>query len=136
MERAMHFQGMILYVEDPGRTAVFYHRAFGLAVAFRTPDGSYLELDAGHASTLALATRAFAERGSPGGTRPTAAGAPPAGFNLTLRTKEVAAAFERAVAAGATPVQPPAAKPWGQTTALVRDADGVLVELGTPWSAP
>jgi len=46
----------------------------------------------------------------------------------------VAGAFARAVAAGATALQPPQAKPWGQTVAYVRAPDGTLVELCTPIS--
>jgi len=45
---------------------------------------------------------------------------------------DVAAAFEHAVAAGATAVAEPTQKPWGQTVAYVRDGDGVIVELCTP----
>ena len=43
----------------------------------------------------------------------------------------MAAAYARAVEAGAAPLAEPAVKPWGQTVAYVRDPDGVLVELGT-----
>ena len=39
---------------------------------------------------------------------------------------------KRAVKAGATAVSEPAAKPWGQTVAYLRDKDGHLVELCTP----
>jgi hypothetical protein len=31
-------------------------------------------------------------------------------------------------------VSPPEKKPWGQTVSYVRDDDGVLVEICTPWS--
>lgn len=44
----------------------------------------------------------------------------------------VAAACNRAVAAGAALLQAPVAKPWGQTVAHVRAPDGTLVELCTP----
>jgi uncharacterized glyoxalase superfamily protein PhnB len=39
---------------------------------------------------------------------------------------------DRAVAAGAALVTPPAQKPWGQTVAHVRDLNGVLIEICTP----
>ena len=39
---------------------------------------------------------------------------------------------QEVVAAGATSVGEPAAKPWGQTVAYLRDKDCHLVELCTP----
>ncbi len=39
----------------------------------------------------------------------------------------------RALEAGFTPFVEPRVMPWGQTVAYVRDPDGVLVELCTPW---
>jgi uncharacterized glyoxalase superfamily protein PhnB len=48
----------------------------------------------------------------------------------------VAAAYARAVQHGAEPVSPPAAKPWGQIVAYVRDGNGCLVELATPVGGP
>ena len=47
-------------------------------------------------------------------------------------TDDVSAAYERALGAGAIGVSPPAAKPWGQVCAFVRDKDGIVVELCTP----
>jgi len=47
---------------------------------------------------------------------------------------DVAAAYDRALAAGATAITEPTQKPWGQTVAYVRDRDGVIVELCTPVS--
>jgi len=44
----------------------------------------------------------------------------------------VAAAYRRAVDAGAVSVVAPDARPWGQVVAYVRDLNGVLVELCTP----
>ena len=58
--------------------------------------------------------------------------AQPLGIEIGLVTPDVPAAFARAVAAGATALQPPQAKPWGQTVAYVRCPDGSLVELCTP----
>ena len=55
----------------------------------------------------------------------------PAGAEVAFVTDDVPAAYAKAVAAGATPVQPPAAKPWGQVVSYVRDLNGVLVQLCT-----
>jgi catechol 2,3-dioxygenase-like lactoylglutathione lyase family enzyme len=56
----------------------------------------------------------------------------PLGMEVGLVTSDVAAATDRAEAAGATLVQAPVIKPWGQTVAYVRAPDGTLVELCTP----
>lgn len=39
--------------------------------------------------------------------------------------------YERATAAGAKPVFPPATMPWGQRTSYVADPDGNLIEIGS-----
>jgi uncharacterized glyoxalase superfamily protein PhnB len=54
---------------------------------------------------------------------------------IALVTDDVAAAVERAVAAGASLVQAPKDMPWGQTIAYVGDVNGFLVELCTPMAA-
>jgi lactoylglutathione lyase len=53
----------------------------------------------------------------------------PLGMEIGLVADDVAAACERAVAAGATLLAAPKVKPWGQTVAYVRCPDGCLVEL-------
>jgi len=57
---------------------------------------------------------------------------PPCNVELCLVFDDVASAYERAVAAGASPLAAPEVKPWGQTVAYVRDAFGTLVELASP----
>jgi len=52
--------------------------------------------------------------------------------NTSIDFFERAFGLERAVAAGATLLNPPKTKPWGQTVASVRCPDGTLVELCTP----
>jgi uncharacterized glyoxalase superfamily protein PhnB len=56
----------------------------------------------------------------------------PLGVEIALVTSDVPALYARAVKAGATAVNEPAAKPWGQTVAYLRDKAGHLVELCTP----
>jgi uncharacterized glyoxalase superfamily protein PhnB len=61
--------------------------------------------------------------------------ATPLGIEIGLVTDDVAAAVQRAVAAGATLLREPTAKPWGQMVAYVRAPDGTRVELCTPLTA-
>jgi uncharacterized glyoxalase superfamily protein PhnB len=127
----MRFGYTILYVEDVGQAVAFYERAFGFARAFVADDGDYGELATGE-TTLAFAAHAFVSASLPGGYRRNDPAAPPAGIEIGFVTEDVEAAWERALAAGATPVAPPAVKPWGQTVAYVRDPEGMLIELCTP----
>jgi lactoylglutathione lyase len=123
--------GVILYTPDVPRTVDFYRRALGLEVALEAPGGTYVQL-AG-AVPLAFVSEADLEGVLPLPVRRSRAGEAPPAVELLFVFADVEAAYARAVAAGATPVSAPAAKPWGQVVAYVRDLDGVLIELCSPW---
>jgi predicted enzyme related to lactoylglutathione lyase len=128
----VRFGWTIVYVADVAATVEFYERAFGLQRRFVAEDGTYAELETG-ATTLGFAAESLAAAG--GATiRPNRPAETAAGFDLALVTDAVEADFERAVAAGAVVVAPPAVKPWGQTVAYLRDINGVLVEVCSPVS--
>lgn len=57
-------------------------------------------------------------------------------FEIAFETGDVPAAFDRAVAAGAKPVQAVRDEPWGQTTSYVSDLNGYLVEICSPVQLP
>jgi catechol 2,3-dioxygenase-like lactoylglutathione lyase family enzyme len=122
---------VLLYVPDVKRSADFYKRAFGLELAFMSETGSYAALKTGE-TTLGFVAQSFVREMLPGGFRPaqTDEAAPP--FEVAFTTDDVAAAQDKAVAAGARRVMAPTKKPWGQTVAYVRDPDGNLVEICTP----
>ncbi len=121
---------VIIYTQDVPAAVGFYERAFGLARRFVADTGEYAELETG-ATTLAFAHDAMATRNGLT-VRPNRLSEDAAGVEIALVTESVAEAYAKALAAGATAVVPPEAKPWGQTVAYVRDPDGVLVELCTP----
>ena len=128
----MHFAYTILYVPDVASSIDFYARAFGLTARFVAESGEYGELDTG-ATTLAFAREDFAARGRNGlDAQPLRPAADPPPFEVAFTCDDVAAAYERALAAGASPIAGPKVKPWGQTVAYVRDGDGAIVELCTP----
>jgi catechol 2,3-dioxygenase-like lactoylglutathione lyase family enzyme len=117
-----------LFVPEIAPTLAFYERAFGMKPKLIHESGQYAELEAG-GTTLAFATHALARQVvGREYVAATPAGAP-LGFELALEPDDVPAAYARAVAAGAEPVGPPEAKPWGQMVAYVRDGNGVLVAL-------
>jgi len=127
----MQFGYTIVYVSDVAASLDFFERAFGLARAFVSPDGEFGALATG-GTALAFCQHATAldSVGQPYVVAETSA--QPLGIEIGLVTPDVAAASERALAAGATLIKAPTVKPWGQTVAYVRCPDGTLVELCTP----
>jgi catechol 2,3-dioxygenase-like lactoylglutathione lyase family enzyme len=121
---------VLVYVPDVARAIAFWQQAFGLGLRFAHESGTYAELETG-ATALGFVAEEIA-RANGGDFRPNRSDGPPAGVELALTTHDVAAAWQRALDAGAAAVKPPSTKPWGQTVAYVRDPDGVLVELCTP----
>lgn len=119
---------VIVYVPSVPASLDFYERAFGLARRFLHESGSYGELETG-ATALAFVDETFTV--THGLFTLNRRATPAAGVEVGLVVGDVAAAFSRAVKAGATPVVEPVTKPWGQTVAYVRDLDGFLVELCT-----
>ena len=117
---------VILYVPDVAATMDFYETAFGLERRF-LHEGGYGEMETG-GTALAFAAESLALAN---GTqfRPVRPDEPAPGVEIALVSDDPMAAFDRAVAAGAQPVQPPQEKPWGQVVGYVRDINGVLVEL-------
>jgi uncharacterized glyoxalase superfamily protein PhnB len=120
----------IIYVADVPATLAFYEKAFGLKRRFVHESNLYAELDTG-STALAFAGEAMAAMN--GLTlRPNRAGDAPAAFEIALVTGDPDGAYATAVAAGASPVTPPALKPWGQTVGYVRNPNGCLVEICSP----
>jgi lactoylglutathione lyase len=127
----MRFGYTILYVEDVTVAIDFYERAFGLSRRFISDDATYGEMETGD-TTLSFAKHTLASQFIPGGYRRNDPAEQPAGVEIGFVTDDVPAAWDAALAAGATVVSPPVTKPWGQTVAYVRDPEGMLVEICTP----
>jgi|SRR5215469_1821470 len=124
---------VILYVKDVAASLAFYERAFGISRRFFHEDNgnAYGELETG-ATRLAFASLQMAKEHLKQEVVAASLNHAPLAFEVALATPDVSALFDRAVEAGATAVQEPAQKPWGQTVAYLRDPDGHLVELCTP----
>jgi uncharacterized glyoxalase superfamily protein PhnB len=118
----------IIYVADVPATLAFYEKAFGLKRRFLHESNLYAELDTGN-TVLAFAGEPMA---SGLAIRPNRKDDAPAGFEIAFVTDDPGAAYSKAVAAGASAVKPPAAKPWGQIVGYVRDLNGCLVEICSP----
>ena len=121
----------LAYTPDVEKKVAFYERAFGMERKYIAENKAYGEM---HGDVpLCFVEESFGEKGVGPFTAARPA-APPLGVELGIIVDDVAGAFERAVAAGAAPHRTPEQKPWGQTVAYVRDLDGALVELCTPWT--
>lgn len=128
----MKLRYVILYVEDPEASLRFYEQAFDLRRAMLHESGEYAEIETG-GTTLSLSAHRLLRRlgKAPARADP---GAPV--FEIAFETDDVAAALDRALAAGAALKQPARDEPWGQTTAYVASPDGHLVEICTPTAPP
>ena len=121
----------IVYVADVPASLGFFETAFDIPRKFLHESGMYGELDTGE-TTLSFANHALGQMHFPEGYVAADASAKPLGMEVALVTDDVAAAHASAVAAGATSLCEPEAKPWGQIVSYVRCPDGLLVELCTP----
>lgn len=118
----------ILYVKDVPASVEFYEKALGLTRRLIHESGFYAEMETG-ATTLAFISTNLADANLPCGFRENSLADPPPGISITLVADDAIAAYNHAVASGATSVKEPTDKPWGQWVAYVRDPDGILVEI-------
>lgn len=122
----------ILYVDDVDATLDFYERAFALTRTFLHESGNYGELSTGETRLAFSSTALMKQLGkAPGKPSPEA----PV-FEIAFETDDVQVAFDRAVAAGAMPMQQVRDEPWGQSTSYVSDPNGYLVEICSPVQLP
>ncbi|WP_119680830.1 VOC family protein [Indioceanicola profundi] len=123
----MKLKYTIHYVKNVKETLAFYGSAFGIPTQFLHESETYGELNTGETtlsfSSLQLMRDLGKNPSSPDPQRPC--------FEIAFQTEDVAAAYARAVEAGAVPVQSPERMPWGQTVAYVSDLNGFLVEICT-----
>ena len=125
------FAYTILYVSDVKRTAEFYSKTFGFEVRFIAPGDEYAELNTG-STTLSFAALPLASSNLKDGFQQSDLKTKPFGIELGFTTVNVPELVDKAVAAGATLLEEPREKPWGQMVAYVRDFDGFLMEICTP----
>jgi lactoylglutathione lyase len=129
----VRFGYTILYVPDVRATIAFYDAAFGLTPRFLHESNLYAEMETG-ATTLAFAGEEMAEMNGLA-IRPLRAGDLAQAVEIALICDDPQSSWDRAVAAGASPLSPPTAKPWGQIVGYVRDLNGGLVELCSEMTA-
>lgn len=126
----MHLAYTILYVADVPAALDHYQKAYGCDQRFLHDSRLYGELETG-ATVLSFAAYEMAEMNGIA-MRPTDPKGPTGAVSITFAAEDVDVAYATAIANGATPVMPPATKPWGQRSSYVRDPDGHLIEIATP----
>jgi lactoylglutathione lyase len=130
----MKFGYTIIYVPDVTASLAFFEKVFGFTRRFLHESGDYGELETGE-TTLAFAALSLGESHFSAGFVAAHASVKPLGMELAFVTASVESAHATALAAGATELTAPTAKPWGQIVSYVRCPDGTLVELCTPVGA-
>lgn len=122
---------VIHYVPDVAKTLAFYEAAFGCTRGMMTEGAEFGTLVTGE-TTLAFCAETFLAADGKLDFLPMRPNKLPAATEIGFVTEDVAAAFGKAVAAGAMPVIEPMEKPWGQVVSYVRDLNGFLVEICSP----
>lgn len=121
----------ILYVSDVSKSVGFYESAFGFSRKFITPDNDYAELDTG-ATTISFAALTLAKTNLKAGFLQSDLTQKPFAIELGFITDDVDGIVKNVIKNGATMVEEPQTKPWGQIVAYVRDPEGFLIEICSP----
>lgn len=125
------FAYTILYVQDVTKAVAFYENAFGFSRKFITPENDYGELLLGE-TTLSFVSTILAKSNLKDGFTKSSLASKPFGIEIGFTTENVEETVSKALNAGATIVENPTTKPWGQIIAYLRDLDGFLIEICTP----
>ncbi|MFZ4929892.1 VOC family protein [Chryseobacterium sp. Mn2064] len=124
------FKYVILYVEDVEKSMNFYKNTFNTEIKFITPEKDYGELITGE-TTLSFASISLASSNIKEGFLASKESAKPFGIELGFVTDDVKALVEKSIENGAVLYEDITVKPWGQTTAYIKDLDQYLVEICT-----
>lgn len=127
----MKFGFTVIFVPNVQAALSFYEAAFGAKTKFASQ--AFGMLDTG-ATTLAFGweeneEQELSQAGYTGSFRANSAQQEPAGIQISFIADNVEAAYDTAIAAGATEVYSPRKMPWGQWVSRVRDLNGVLVSI-------
>ncbi|AJW62361.1 Glyoxalase-like domain protein [Elizabethkingia miricola] len=121
----------IFYVKNVTKSIEFYEKSFGFERKFITPENDYGELNTGETS-IAFASLELANTNLADGCTPANLNNKPFATEIGLITDKPENTVQQSLQYGATLVQEPVQKPWGQTVAYIRDIDGFLIEICSP----
>jgi len=126
---ALKFATAVVYTDDVPRTVDFYVRATGIEPSLFDRDLGFAILGADQ--SVAIASHAAGALMLAGGYDAVTS-TQVRGAELAFWAPDVAAAYHRALDAGALPLTPPRVMPWGQTVAYVQAPEGTIVGFLTP----
>ncbi len=124
----MEYTHTVIYVDDVEETLNFYFQAFGLITAKLDESGQFGEVSTGNMN-IAFASHPLAQSNFKQAYIRSHPKQPALGFELCFNCDDVTQAYEKAVQAGAEPLNAPVENYWGQKTAYVRSIEGTLVAL-------
>ena len=131
MSASIKFGYTIIYVPKVSESLAFFEKAFSFKTRFLHDSGDYGELDTGD-TTLAFASHTLGSGHFPQGYIEASASRKPLGMEVAFVCADHPQAHAKALTAGASELNPPELKPWGQSVSYVRCPDGTLVELCSP----
>lgn len=120
----------IIYVENVENTLAFYEKAFGIERTFVAESGLYAEVKSATGTKLGFCSAAFVESSGIEFAKNDKT-SKAAGFQISFIADDVEKAYNKACSAGAIAIKAPETKHWGQVVAVVRDNNGILVEICT-----
>ena len=128
MSEILKFATVVLYADDVPATVAFYRRVTGLEPTYYDTDLGFALLGedqvvaiASHEAGMLMLADGYSQARS-NQVR---------GTELAFWTRDVAAAFQVAVEAGATALTPSRVMPWGQTVAYVQAPEGTILGFVT-----
>jgi len=128
MSEILKFATAVVYADDVPATVAFYRRVTGLEPTYYDTDLGFALLGedqvvaiASHEAGMLMLADGYSQARS-NQVR---------GTELAFWTRDVAAAFQVAVEAGATALTPPRVMPWGQTVAYVQAPEGTILGFVT-----
>lgn len=128
MSADLRFATTVIYVADIAAAVDFYRRALGWEPRYYDEAAGFAEM--GAQGRLSLAADRAGELMMPGAYNQH--GKPVSAVEVAFFTDDVSAAYERAIAAGASALTPPRVMPWGQTVAYAQSPEGTILGFVTP----
>ena len=128
MSETLKFATVVVYADDVPATIAFYRRVTGLEPTYYDADLGFALLGEDQAVAIASHVAGMLMLGDGYGH---ARSNRVCGTELAFWTRDVAAAFQVAVEAGATALTPPRVMPWGQTVAYVQAPEGTIIGFVT-----
>ena len=128
MSEMLKFATAVVYADDVPTTVGFYRRVTGLEPTYYDADLGFALL--GEDQSVAIASHnagMLMLADGYGNARSNRV----RGIELAFWTRDVVAAFQLAVEAGATTLTPPRVMPWGQTVAYVQAPEGTILGFVT-----